>query len=232
MVVQESRLLGLIVQLQHPALQHFDKALRDVFDRLADIHGFQTFQQFRGGAYLRTDPDGQSENKSLKIERDRLTLEVAHPNNTFDSYVQHEIREIIGALTTLLKIPVFILQNYCVRKLTPVPGSGDARVFITQTICQLSEDRFQSFGRPIHLVGLRLFFPQTPEHRHQFEVKIESYVREINTLFLENSAQFFEPIDPKEPATLLSNFRRTNEFIDSNIISFLQQFYPRGGEKK
>jgi len=91
-----------------------------------------------------------------------------------------------------------------------IPINGDARTFLAQHVMSIDPDRVDRFGRPIHLVGLRFFFPP---FRHkgkkgkaavanwQVNVKAESLLEDPSKLYLEADADWSEPEDWSDEAT-------------------------------
>jgi hypothetical protein len=53
---------------------------------------------------------------------------------------------------------------------------------------------FSHFDRPVSGVGLRFVFPPTQQNHSTYHLRIEPYFPDLKMIYLENNAQFFDPL--------------------------------------
>jgi hypothetical protein len=80
------------------------------------------------------------------------------------------------------------------------------------------------FGRPVLGGGLRFVMPpvaQDGQEPKQIEVKVESYLRATNKLFVETQFAWPQPAPPGVPFEPGKRLFAVNEFIDDHVLGFL-----------
>src|SRR5262249_31553383 len=114
-----------------------------------------------------------------------------------------------------------------------IPIDGDARAFLAGHVMSMDPSRADQFGRPIHLVGLRFFFP--PFRRKgqkgkgavtdwQVNVKAESLLEDPSKLYLEADADWPSPEQWSDGATakLIEQLGIVSTYLERNVVAFLQ----------
>lgn len=127
----------------------------------------------------------------------------------------------------MLGIPAFVLQQCLIRKVANPLAQTDARVFLSQRVCSIEDKKLQAFGRPLHGIGLRFFFSPSQEAPFEFDVKVESLLRDPTQLFLENTAKFYAPQQTADLMPVKRNLEATEQFLSDTFIKFLCQFNPK-----
>jgi hypothetical protein len=87
----------------------------------------------------------------------------------------------------------------------------------------------------VHGIGLRLFFSPGTEVPVEFDVKVESLLRDATQLFLENTAKFYVPLQTADLTPVKNGLEATENFLTETVVKFLCQFNPtppKGGEPK
>ena len=105
-----------------------------------------------------------------------------------------DVNYILKTLRELFHIPVLLHSKITVRMLMPYQGPGTTVEFFQKTLMSDATSNFSHFDRPVSGVGLRLVFPPSQERHSTFHLRIEPYFRDLKMFYLENSAQFFDPI--------------------------------------
>jgi hypothetical protein len=114
-----------------------------------------------------------------------------------------------------------------------LPIDGDARTFLATHVMNMNPSRVDAFGRPIHLLGLRFFFPP---FRHkgrkgkeavtnwQVNVKAESWLEDPSKLYLEADADWPDTSQWTSSAAnkLLEQLGTVGQYLEKNVVAFLQ----------
>jgi hypothetical protein len=219
---------GFQVELAYPPLP---PALSE-----RDWHGFAHALSQRGLEYSRLS----TERGALEIVR---TFSESREATVYTfarerMYVRHEFVGELGfqpfcenallAVTAAfeeLRVPVMLDQRTTVRKLVSMAGREDARIFLMQRVSRIDSDTLDEFGRPVHTVGLRYFFPVVEDTPYEFDVRVESLMEDPHTLYFQNRGKFVvPPVEAASAAEVVRRLRLTREFIETNVFNFLDQF--------
>ena len=74
------------------------------------------------------------------------------------------------------------------------------------------------------MFGTRILFPPTAADQSTFEVKIETALEDYKTFYLENKAMFPAPLDAAKGADLGPVIKKTDDFLNENIMGFILGF--------
>lgn len=187
-----------------------------------------------------TQPLGSAANSFLSVtvtQRD-LQMHASFPSFGKEWYEQRyqmllkQFRAFFG--------PEMILESSAmVRGVLSV--DGDARIFLSQHVMQIDPARTDSFGRPIHLVGIRFFFPPFMKPKEgkrkqgvvdwQVNVKAESLIEDPTKLFLEADADWPVPRSWNEDSEKeeIQRLEAVSQYLEKNVIAFLQH---EGGDSE
>jgi hypothetical protein len=140
------------------------------------------------------------------------------------------ISTAIKVIVQKLRLPVFIQQNTVVVLASP-PQKRDSREFLAFDVYRFKDDQLKKFGRNIHCTGLRWFFLASSEHPNdpEFDVRIETLIRDVNMLYIENKSRFPNPINSTDVEQITRNLNATREFIHTRVFEFLSQFEIESG---
>lgn len=216
--------LSFGVLLVHPPLLHSDKKLRELFNKLGTIHEFTEYQQLtEGAAQFRRTWRATNERISCTFRNDRVEIVHDFPTTDLQGFWR-TVQDVLSESVKMLRIPAFVLQQYLIRKVANPLAVADARIFLTQKVCSIQDEQLQEFGRPLHGIGLRLFFPASQEAPAEYDVKVESLLRDPMQLFLENRAKFYVPVQTADLTPMKSNLEATEQFLTETVVRFLYQF--------
>ncbi|MFG0252654.1 MAG: hypothetical protein ACF8NJ_07280 [Phycisphaerales bacterium JB038] len=176
-------------------------------------------------------PVGSDPNGSLatQVTANSLSIETAFPTNAQEWFEQRFVH-IIEAFADQFK-PALVLEHGAIVRAT-VPIEGDARVFLLKSVLHMAGEQMRPLKRPIHLVGLRLFFPPfeqtTGEHTEQtdwdIELKAESLLSDPSKLFLEVDATRATPQEWKKetPEAVVELLGEVKDYLGKHVIPFLE----------
>ena len=113
-----------------------------------------------------------------------------------------------------------------------LPIDGDAREYLAAHVMKIDQKRADPLGRPIHLIGLRLFFPpfvkeaEGKQERTEWGVNLraESLMEDPTKLFLEAEAdwQHLTKWDAVGIDGLVERLQVVGDYLQDNVLAFLR----------
>lgn len=182
--------LAFGLELFYPPLGVSDKAMREIYLELADRCRFTEFRQFGEGQGARF---GEGINRYLNIVPDRLVYRDEFTHSTFPGFLE-DMTTLLPVVRTKLSMPVWLHCKVLVRLLLPYQGEETAVEFLVNRCLTPIVGNLPTFSRPTSGVGMRLVFPPTADKHSTFHLRIEPYYRDLKMFFLENRAQFYDPV--------------------------------------
>jgi len=170
----------------------------------------------------------------IGVTPNSLRLEIHLPSRA-QEWVEHRFQTVLDTFGTQFQTQLVLNCQATVRGTMPI--DGDARTFLAGHIMQMPPERVvQSFRRPVHLIGLRFFFPpfrsgsnepdESAENRIDWSasVRAESLLEDPTQLFLEAETDWFEPTSWNEALsrTVIDRLATTRRFLEENVRDFLQ----------
>jgi len=151
------------------------------------------------------------------------------PQERYDVYFQ----KLIACFEGRFHPQIILASKAMIHGLLDI--DGDARVFLAEHLLRLSSERLDPLKRPVHGVGLRLFFPayevKEPEGEGskenqadwQVDVRIESWMNDPRKLFVEADAAWAEPQPWNERSieAVGSRLSTVSEYVKTAIHRFV-----------
>lgn len=128
----------------------------------------------------------------------------------------------IPIVTDTFRMPAWLNRECIVQKLAPCPDGEDSRTYLSKSLLRLEEENLAAFDRQPHGLGVRVFFPAEKEDPVEFDVKIESFLRDPSRLFFQVHARFLQSAPVKDPKVAVGSLRRTKEFLEKKVFAFLE----------
>jgi hypothetical protein len=159
-----------------------------------------------------------------------IKLDIRHPNQALE-WVEIRFGHVLEKFRNIFK-PAMVLQSEAtVRGILPI--DGDARTFLAMRVMGMGPNRVDPFGRPIHLLGLRFFFPPYVKKREGAEPQVtdwhvglraESLMEDPSKLFLEAEAMWVEAEQWVEGigTRLIEHLQTVKQYLENNVMQFLQ----------
>lgn len=182
--------LAFGLELFYPPLGLPDKIMREIYLSLADRCRFTEFRQLGEGQGARF---AEGTNRHLTIVHDRLVYRDEFTRWTFQDF-QQDMDALLPVVREKLSMPVWLHCKVLIRLLLPYQGEGTTVEFLVNRCLSPVVDNLSRFSRPSSGAGLRLVFPPTAEKHSTFHLRIEPYYRDLKMFFLENNAQFYDPV--------------------------------------
>jgi len=216
--------LSFIVELLNPPMMHTVDSTLKLFAELKDIYTNCNRPTDNVTEFSRIDKNSQ-EVKKLIVRSDKAILLNQFTNTTLDGFWK-ETEDIIKKSVATLRIPLFFFRQYTIQFTATPSGGKDSRMFLGNIVCGLSEEKLKPFGRPIHGFGLRFVVPPLQNEQNEFNIRIESLLKETSKMFMENQARFLTPLVLRD--NYLQNIKteidKTYNFLKDNMSDFLEQY--------
>jgi hypothetical protein len=136
-----------------------------------------------------------------------------------------KVREVTTRACDVLSIPVYPVQAVTLRSTFVLTHFVDARAFLLDHVCGQQGRIMPFFGRPIGTGGIRVEFPQTPDHPGDYHVLMQSFRNTINEVFVEVRAIFNgAPILRENLAPATENIAQVRSFITDKVFPYLNQY--------
>jgi hypothetical protein len=225
-MISEPRTIARIVELFHIPIQHTPELLRAIYLAVSSSCGYDNFVRVSGGARLEAAPgEGTGGTSRVLFLKDRISFHDELNNVSLEHFLRR-IEEVVNVATEKLSVPIFIARNITVRTVAGAPRGQHASQFLAENLFQLDPEALQPLGRPAQLVGFRMLFPPADPKGGTHQVRIEAYLRDPRSLFIEDMATFKIPVQPRDRARVAEELREVDDFIQERVSAFLSQF-PR-----
>ena len=204
-----------------------------------DKHTYLGFQQAIHSCGIEFDQAAHQENRIIVTRQSptplQLTVNVLppqlgqllvvapQPQRTLNSFVQ-EAEAVIEAFTETWPAQnrQIVGCDVTIRKLYEAT-KPHAFEELWEDLLGQSAQSLTAFGRPVLGGGLRFVMPpvaQDGDEPRQIEVKIESYLRATNKLFVEVQFAWPQPAPPGKPFGVKERLLAVSAYIESEVLDF------------
>lgn len=158
----------------------------------------------------------------------RLDIRLA---DSIREWIETRFAMVLGKFGEIFKPQVLLQSEATVRGTLPI--DGDARTFLALHVMGMNPNRVDSFGRPLHLLGLKFFFPpyikkcegENPQVTDwHVSVRAESWMEDPSKLFLEAEATWIEahPWQADVVTELTEHLGTVKQYLEANVMQFLE----------
>jgi hypothetical protein len=219
-----ARLVSIGIELVFVPAVLDEKKCREIFDRISDSHSIASYQSLPDGSVLMSSKNGKNNLTRYRIAKDRLIINYEQCGQSVN-YYQALSDDFIKVFSAVTGNTLFLMHSVVLRKLAGVQDVEDGRGFLAKNVLSLDDDKFKPFARPLHVIGLRMFFPPLKDQPAGYDVKIESLMEDYRTIFIECTGIFSTPADINADSTAISrDIAGADDFINNNVAGFLEQF--------
>ena len=228
-MLSEPRTISLITELVHFPVVHSPEKLREVYNEVCRSCGFENFYRIQGAARIeRKEPETEAFSQ-LSFVGDRIQITDDHTGISVEQFGKKS-KAVLSTALPVLGIPLIIYQQTTVR-ITAMPNSfKSAPEFLARSLFKIRPEDLEVMGRPTSVFGFRLLFPPTHEQPQNYNVRVECYVRDGKSLYIENVGTFKTPIQPATIDQVEKNLQMTSDFLVENVVKFLSIFDRRESE--
>lgn len=201
-------------------------------EKVQEIHGmlfrqpelsYHNFQVAQDGIHLSNLTETPGSVSSTTFLPDRILIREELRNTTVEDFATRVVN-ISQLSLRALEIEETYAQQFGVRSLVTPRKVDDSRVFLSQHLMGNGEDVLRGFGRPIESVGLRYSFPQSEENLEVFQLRVESWNQDPQSLWIENVGQFNHPTQTDDMPRLGQRLHDTYEFVVGPVCSYVASF--------
>lgn len=222
-MLSDPRTISLITELLHIPAAHSPERLREVYSEVCRACDYENFTRISGGARIeRREAEGEGFSQ-LTFQGDRIQVTEDHTGITVDQFAR-KVHAVLEIALPRLGIPIILLHNVTVRVASTPNTFKSAPELLARSIFKLTPEDIQPLQRPVNVFGFRLVFPPTQDDPRSFNVRVETYVRDQRSLYIENIGTFKHPLQPGEIDKVDQNLHATSAFIAESVIPFLSRF--------
>jgi len=212
------------IELLNPPLKHQQEDIHKLFTELKDLYiNYNTLTDtITELSYI--DKKTQ-ETKRLIIRNDKIIVINDSTSSTLDRFWR-DASYVIEKSVSLLNIPIFFFRQYIIRFTAFPLKEEDSRIFLGNRVCNIEDSKLKPFGRPIHGFGIRFVMPAIKDEQNEYNIRVESSLRNTKQIFLENQARFIVPLQLQKNYldSLRTEIDKTYEFLKRNVTDFLEQY--------
>lgn len=169
------------------------------------------------------------------VTQSQLELHCEIPEEQQERYDVY-YRRVLGCFEGPFQPQILLASKAMVHGLMDI--EGDSRTFLAQHVLRLSPSRLDTIDRPIHALGIRLFFPSYAEEGDTVEgegnehnracdwdvdVRVESWISDPRKLWVEADATWDKPRQWDEDALeeVYGRLQTVSDFVKTTLRGFL-----------
>lgn len=166
---------------------------------------------------------------TVEIQPNQAAVEMRAPELRLERFesISHEV---FGAFYEVFQPELLLSTGAQVSGTIQI--DGDAREFLAQRVMSIHDAYLNLFNRPIHLVGLRLFFPPFAQGEGDgphvtdwhVDVRAESFIPDPSKIFLEATAEWPapQPWNNDSRSLITRHVSTTLEYLRKKVVQFLR----------
>ena len=184
---------------------------------------YQNFQVAADGVHLTNPAITPGQISSASFLPDRVVFREELRSTTIEDFAARVVNAV-GIAYQTLSIPQTVGRQFWARTLVAPQHVKDSRTFVAERLLAGGGEALAGFGRPLHSVGLRMSFPSTEPQQPALNLRIEPWVQEPRSLWLELVGQSGTQI-PREQLPELSNgLYATYRFLTGPALDYVARF--------
>ena len=218
----DPRSIAFAVEILHPPQQLRADQVQAVHNALyrQPTISYQNFQVAQDGIHLSNLPQAPGQVSTASFSWDRLVLREELRGSTVEDFATRAVNVATTAFQTL-GINASVAQQYVVRSLIAPRNFRDGREFLGQRLVAPGTDAWQSFGRPLQSLGVRLVFPPHDDLAQTFQVRIETWPQDSRSIWIENTGSYATPLKQTELPQLADRLAATYRHLTGPVCEFL-----------
>ena len=227
-MLSEPRTISLLCELVHIPMKHLPEGLREVYNRVCSSCGYENFIRTPGGARIERQQEAGGFSH-VSFTGDRIQLTEDHVGISVEQFAR-KVAAVLTESVQVLRIPIVLLQQTTVRVIAMPNSFRSAADFLSQRIFRVPAGDLEAFGRPSNLFGFRMSLPPTRDDPTSFNIRVETYLRDRRSLYIENVGTFKAPVQASSLEVVERQTLATSELLTDRVIPFLSRYDTRGPE--
>ena len=184
---------------------------------------YQNFQVAPNGVHISNPVSSPGAVSSVTFAGDRIVFREELGGITVEDFATRVVN-VTRIAYEKLGIPASLAQQIMIRSLI-TPESCDGARFMMERLMRATSQDWEVFGRPVHSAGLRLTFTDPGNGQQQlFNVRVEPWLQDTRSLWLENAGSFAQPTTTDNLPILGEHVFSTYRFLTGPLSSFLSGF--------
>lgn len=218
------RTVALVCELFHPPMQPDPAPIQRVHNTLfqGGQPPYSSFTVTPAGAVLSNPVSQPGASSFAAFLPDRFQFREELSSLTHDDFAAR-VKQVAREVSAARSMQVFTAQHVTLRTLVNPRFSKDSRRFIKHSVMGL-DDETDVFGREPVLYGLRFVFPATPEHPGSHTLKVESFLNDPRSLFLENVSGYGPILVDGGLDQIEQNILASYRFVTEQTMRFIAGF--------
>ena len=184
---------------------------------------YQNFQVAQDGIHLSNPTAAPGQISATSFLPDRLVLREELRGTTIEDFATRVVN-VVGVAYRSLQIPLSLGQQFWVRSLINPQHATDSRAFVAERMLSGGKEALAAFGRPVHSLGLRMTFPATSPEVPTVNLRIEPWVQEPRSLWIEVIGQFNTPLPTDRLPQLGHALYTTYRFMTGPCFDYVARF--------
>ena len=212
-----TRTIAYVCELFHPPRKPDPKAIQKLHNALFES-GSQLYTSFAVTpvAPILSNPGVRPEIVSqVAFLADRMQFREELGALTSDAFAGR-VREIASRAAELCSIQTFLGQQVTVRSLVNPRHTSDSREFLRRSMFRF-DNELEVFQRVPGVYGLRLAFPPGDGESTGHALRIESFVQDPRSLFIEVQSGYGGQMVPEGLEELEANVTETYRFVTERV---------------
>lgn len=162
---------------------------------------------------------GAYDGMSVRVKTNSIIASVVYPQSAQDWY-EERFAAIFSIVGRMYDVKMILSSEATANGL--LQTSGDAREFLGGNLMFMHPAKLGSFPRPLHILGLRLYFPPNEETEWGVDVRVESWTDDPTKLYLEADAEWdVARAWNSSERSAASNVQIVTDFMNKNLLQFL-----------
>lgn len=218
----DPRTIAYTAEILHPPQQLRPDLLQGLHNTLyrQPAIGYQNFQVAQDGVHLSNLPQAPGQVSMASFQWDRIVLREELRGLTVEDFATRVVN-VCAAAFPALGHSTSLAQQFVVRTLISPRHFRDGREFLSRRLVAPGTESWQAFGRPLQAGGVRFLFPANAQQRESYQVRIETWPQDPQSLWLENTGSFPGPVAAPDLPQLATQLDATYRFLTGPVSRFL-----------
>jgi hypothetical protein len=221
----EPRTIAFGAEILHPPIQLRADMVQQVHNEL--FHrpelAYQNFQIAQDGIHLTNIAAAPGQISSATFLPDRTVFREELRGTTVEDFATR-IVNVTGIAFRTLGVAQSLGQQLWARSLVAPQHEADSRTFVSERMLAGGSDALAVFGKTLHSAGIRLSFPSAQPTEPAMNLRIEPWVQEPRSLWLELVGQFGQPLPANRIPELGTAMYTTYRFLTGPALDYVARF--------
>ncbi len=225
MASYDPRTIAFVGEILHPPRAIHPQQVQAVHNALfGQPHlGYQNFQVAQDGIHLANPPTAPGQVSVVTFQPDRIVLREEFRATTVEDFAARLVN-VLGTCYRTLEIPQSIAQLFCIRTLINPLQVNDSRRFVAERLVAGLDPGESGFDRPLHSAGVRMTFQRTEKSPLALTVRVEPWLQEPRSLWLEVVGQTAGVVEADNLPQLGNYLYSTYRFLTGPLCDWIARF--------